>query len=171
MRVIGVAGWSGAGKTALITRLLPVLCGRGLRVSTVKRAHHEFDIDQPGKDSYAHRAAGATEVLVSSARRWALLHEQRGAPELSFEEAIARLSPVDLVIVEGFKHHAHDKIEVHDPGEGKELLAPNDPHIIAVCSAAPLSPQRVPVFTRDDVAGVAAFIIAHCGLAARSAVA
>lgn len=171
MQVIGVAGWSGAGKTALITRLLPVLCRRGLRVSTVKRAHHDFDIDQPGKDSHAHRVAGAAEVLVSSARRWALIHEHREAPELSFEDALARLSPADLVIVEGFKHHAHDKIEVHDPGEGKELLAASDPHIVAICSAAPLQAQRVPVFGRDDIDAIAAFVLAHCGLVARPAAA
>ena len=112
MRILGVAGWSGSGKTTLLTRLIPLLVGRGLQVAALKHAHHNFDIDQPGKDSFQHRMAGAREVLVSSANRWALMHENRGAPEASLEDLIGKLSPCDIVLVEGFKSEPHDKIEV-----------------------------------------------------------
>src|SRR3954451_21378241 len=130
MRIIGFAGWSGAGKTTLLRRLIPVLVGSGLRVSTLKHAHHAFDVDQPGKDSWEHRQAGATEVMVSSANRWALMHEHRGAPEATLEELLGRMSPVDLVIVEGFKRHAHPKLEVHRPSLGKPLLCREDRHFV-----------------------------------------
>jgi molybdopterin-guanine dinucleotide biosynthesis protein B len=118
-RLIGLAGWSGVGKTTLITALIPILAGRGLKVSTIKHAHHAFDVDQPGKDSWLHRQAGATEVLVASANRFALIHELRGAPEPSLEELLSRLAPADLVIVEGFRHGAHPKIEIFRPELGK----------------------------------------------------
>ncbi len=164
MRIIGLAGWSGSGKTSLVVRLLPVLVARGLRVSTIKHAHHEFDVDTPGKDSYEHRAAGAHEVLVASARRFALMHELRDAPEPTLEELVARLAPVDLLIVEGFKRHAHDKIEVHRPSVGKKLLAPEDPHIVAVASDAALEGLAVPRLDLDDTAAIADFVVRHTGL-------
>ncbi len=139
MRVIGFAGYSGAGKTTLIEQVVARLTAGGLRVAVLKHAHHEFDIDQPGKDSWRHRAAGAAEVLVSSGRRWALMHELRGAPEPPLDELLARFSPCDLVIVEGHKHAPIPKIEVHRPALGKPLLHPDDSAIIAVASDAPLS--------------------------------
>jgi molybdopterin-guanine dinucleotide biosynthesis protein B len=150
MRVIGLAGWSGAGKTALIARLLPRLIGRGLTVSTIKHAHHSFDVDQPGKDSHTHRLAGASEVLVSSANRWALVHELRGADEPQLAALIARLSPVDLVLVEGFKHGSHPKLEVYRASVGKPLLSPDDPLIVAIASDAPVAAAGVPVVPLDD---------------------
>ena len=164
MKIFGLAGWSGSGKTTLLVKLIPEFIGRGLTVSTLKHAHHEFDVDQPGKDSYAHRAAGATEVLVSSSRRFALMHELRGAPEPTLEELIRRLSPVDLVIVEGFKSHPHDKLEVHRPILAKPLLCAEDRHVVAVASDAPLAKPPVPRLDLGDIAGIADFIVAHCGL-------
>ncbi len=166
MKVVGLAGWSRSGKTTLLVGLLPELIGRGLRVSTAKHAHHEFDLDQPGKDSFAHRAAGAAEVLVTSAVRWALVHENRGEPEASFEQVIARLSPVDLVIVEGFKHHDHDKIEVYSAANGKPLLAGDDPRVFAVASDVAVPDAPVPVVNRNDIAAIADLVIDHCGLGA-----
>ncbi|MEJ1976742.1 MAG: molybdopterin-guanine dinucleotide biosynthesis protein B [Acetobacteraceae bacterium] len=160
MRVIGFAGWSGSGKTTLLARLIPALVARGLRVSSIKHAHHDFDVDQPGKDSHTHRMAGATEVLVASARRWALMHELRGDPEPSLAALLARLSPVDLVLIEGFKRLGHAKIEVHRPSVGKALLQPDDPDIIAVASDAALA-LPVPVLPLDDVEAIAAFVVAH----------
>lgn len=169
MRIIGLAGWSGSGKTTLVVRLIPELARRGLAVSTVKHAHHNFDIDKPGKDSFEHRRAGATEVLVSSANRWALMHEHRGAPEPTVAELLARLSPVDLVIVEGFKREAHDKIEVHRPSLGQPLMQPGDRAIRAVASDEPLAGLPVPVLPLDDTAAIADFIVDWCGLAATAA--
>ena len=131
MRVFGLAGWSGSGKTTLMTRLLPALLQRGVSVSTIKHAHHAFDVDQPGKDSYRHREAGATEVMVSSERRWALMHELRGAAEPPLEQLLRHMSPVDLVIVEGFKRAAVPKLEVYRAAVGKPLLAPEDSDIVA----------------------------------------
>ena len=122
MRIFGLAGWSGSGKTTLLAGILPELVARGLRVSTIKHAHHEFDIDRPGKDSWRHRQAGASEVMVASARRWAIMHELRGATEPTLDELVARMSPVDLLLVEGWKRHPHPKIEVHRPSLGKKLL-------------------------------------------------
>lgn len=144
MRVIGLAGWSGAGKTTLLTRIIPRLIGRGLTVSTVKHAHHGFDVDHPGKDSYAHRVAGATEVLVSSSLRFALMHELRGAPELDLAQLLGKLAPVDLVIVEGFKREPHPKLEVYRAVVGKPCLYLDDPDIIAIASdrAMPDAPIR-----------------------------
>ncbi|MCC7346064.1 MAG: molybdopterin-guanine dinucleotide biosynthesis protein B [Variibacter sp.] len=161
MRIIGVAGWSGAGKTTLIARLLPRFIGRGLRVSTVKHAHHSFDMDIPGKDSHTHRLAGATEVLVSSANRWALLHELRGAEEPSLPNLLRKLSPVDLVLVEGFKHGAHPKLEIHRAENGKPLLAPDDERIVAIASDAPLPQVRVPVIGLDDHEAVMETLMVH----------
>jgi molybdopterin-guanine dinucleotide biosynthesis adapter protein len=161
MRVIGIAGWSGAGKTTLLAKLIPRLVARGLRVSTVKHAHHAFDVDQPGKDSHTHRMAGATEVLVSSANRWALVHELRGAAESTLPDLLAKLAPVDLVIVEGFKHGTHPKLEVYRAAVGKPPLHPDDPHIVAVASDAPVPGVRVPVVGLDDIDAVADLMLAQ----------
>ncbi len=169
MKILGLAGWSGSGKTTLIRSLIPVLVARGLRVSTLKHAHHAFDIDTPGKDSYEHRQAGATEVLVSSASRFALMHELRGAPEPSVEALVSRMAPVDLLIIEGFKRHGHDKLEIHRPALGKTLLAPDDPHVVAVASDAFIPGLSVPILGLDDTKGIAEFVIAHCQLPASRA--
>src|SRR6202162_104368 len=139
MQVFGFAGWSGSGKTTLVERLIPQLRAKGLVVSLVKHAHHELDIDQAGKDSHRHREAGCHEVLVTSAVRWALMHELRGAPELSLDAALARLSPCDLVLVEGFKGAAIPKLEVHRASVGKSMLHPGDGNIVAVATDGPLA--------------------------------
>ena len=131
MRIFGLAGWSGSGKTTLLAAVIPDLVARGLTVSTIKHAHHEFDIDRPGKDSWRHREAGAREVMVASSRRWALMHELGEAPEPSLDELVARISPVDLLLVEGWKRHPHPKIEVHRPSLGKPLLYLGDPAAVA----------------------------------------
>jgi molybdopterin-guanine dinucleotide biosynthesis protein B len=168
MQIFGLAGWSGSGKTTLLTRLIPALTARGITVSTLKHAHHAFDVDQPGKDSWRHREAGASEVLVSSARRWALIHEHRGAPESRLDELIRRITPVDLLLIEGYKDQPHDKLEVHRPVLGKPLLCREDPHIVAVASDGPLAEGvAVPTLALDDVAGIARFIVAHCRLGER----
>ncbi len=159
VKLFGVAGWSGSGKTTLLTRLIPELVGRGLRVSTIKHAHHAFDLDVPGKDSHRHREAGATEVLIGSSHRWALMHELRGDPELTLDEMVARMSPVDLVIVEGFKRNPHPKLEVWRASVGKPMLQPDDPTIRAVASDGSATGLSVPVLSLDDVGGVADFIM------------
>ena len=166
MRVFGLAGWSGSGKTTLLIRLLPVLIARGLTVSTVKHAHHTFDIDQPGKDSWRHREAGASEVMISSSNRWALMHEHRGAAEPPLSALLHHMSPVDLVIVEGFKGENHAKLEVHRTAIGKPLLCKDDPNIVAIASDAPLAGLRIPVLALDDAPAIAAFILDHCRLRA-----
>jgi len=158
MKVLGITGWSGAGKTTLLAELIPLLVARGLRVSTIKHAHHDFDVDQPGKDSYRHRTAGACEVLISSARRFALMGEYRDAQEPGLDELLARLSPVDLVLVEGFKREAYPKIEVWRAKTGKPMLQPDDPHVIAIVSDAPVADLPVPVLDAGDPAQIAAFI-------------
>ncbi len=167
-RVFGLAGWSGSGKTTLMRALIPALTGRGLSVSTLKHAHHAFDVDTPGKDSFEHRAAGATEVLVASAERWALMHELRGAAEPTTEALIALMAPVDLVLIEGFKQEDHDKIEVHRPALGKPLLCSEDPRVVAVASDVPLEGIPVPRLDLDDAGTIADFVIAHCGLGDRT---
>ena len=154
-RVIGLAGWSGSGKTTLLTRLLPELTARGLSVSTIKHAHHNFDVDREGKDSFRHRAAGAHEVLISSARRFALMHEHRGAPEPSLAELLSRLAPVDLVIVEGFKSAKLAKLEIHRGANGKDLLFPNDPAIRAIASDIDLPNISIPMISLNDIAAIA----------------
>ena len=155
MRIVGLAGWSGAGKTTLMTRVIPLLVGRGLTVATVKHTHHDFDIDKPGKDSWLHRQAGASEVAIASSRRWAIVHELRGETEPSLAEILAKLAPVDLVIVEGFKRHAHPKLEVFRAAVGKPLLHPNDDCIVAIATDAPLPRAQVPVVMLDDVERIA----------------
>jgi molybdopterin-guanine dinucleotide biosynthesis protein B len=161
MRILGLAGWSGSGKTTLMKQLIPELRRRGLSVSTLKHAHHSFDIDQPGKDSYEHRRAGAAEVMVASATRWALIHEHRGAPEPGLTDLLQRLSPVDLVLVEGFKREKHPKLEVHRPGLGKPLLCREDPMIRGVATDVPMPDLPVPRLALDDVPGIAAFVLEH----------
>ena len=160
MRIIGLAGWSGSGKTTLLTKLIPRLTQRGLAVSTIKHAHHAFDLDQPGKDSHSHRMAGATEVLVGSANRWALVHELRGAAEPSLRELLGKLAAVDLVIVEGYKREPHPKLEVHRAAVRKPLLQPDDPHIVAIAADQPMS-AAVPVISLDDVEAIADIILRH----------
>jgi molybdopterin-guanine dinucleotide biosynthesis adapter protein len=155
VRLIGLAGWSGSGKTTLLAKLLPVLIERGRTVSTLKHAHHEFDIDKPGKDSHTHRMAGAREVLISSARRWALMHELRDEPELSLRELLTHLSPVDLVIVEGYKTQSHPKLEVHRAPVGKPLLYPNDPNIVAVASDTRPPNLSLPFADLNDIEAIA----------------
>jgi molybdopterin-guanine dinucleotide biosynthesis protein B len=166
MRVMGIVGWKNSGKTTLVVELVRLLTARGLKVGTVKHAHHEFDIDHPGKDSWRHREAGATDVIVASAARWAQVHELRGAPEPELDELLPRLSPgLDVVLVEGFKRDPHPKIEVVPPGFDGRLLTLDDPHVVALASdAAGLPPVSVPVLPRSDPARVAAFILDHLGL-------
>jgi molybdopterin-guanine dinucleotide biosynthesis protein B len=160
MKLVGLAGWSGSGKTTLLAKLIPLVITRGLAVSTVKHAHHEFDVDQPGKDSWVHRRAGATEVLVSSSRRFALMHELRGEPEPSLDELLRRLAPVDVVFIEGFKRDAYPKIEVHRPENGKPLLCIDDPWIVAVASPAPATGAAVPWLPLEEPAAIVDFILA-----------
>lgn len=167
MKVFGIAGWSGSGKTTLLAALIPALTSRGITVSTIKHAHHAFDIDTPGKDSHRHREAGATEVMISSASRWALMHEHRGAPEPTLAQLIASMTPVDLLLVEGFKHESHDKLEVYRPSIGKPALHDGDPHVVAVASDTALPAARIPVLPLDNAEAVADFIIDYCGLTAR----
>src|SRR5437660_12674035 len=157
MKVIGLAGWSGAGKTTLLTRIIPHLLRQGLSVSVIKHAHHSFDVDVPGKDSWVHRQAGATEVLVSSTKRWALMHELRGAGEPRLPELLAKMSRVDLVIVEGFKREPHRKIEVHRAANAKPLLFPDDPAIAGLATDAAVE-TALPVVHLDDIPAIAAMM-------------
>jgi len=166
MKVFGLAGWSGSGKTTLVIKLLPELIGRGFSVSTIKHTHHSFDIDKPGKDSYEHRLAGASEVMISSSVRWALLRELRGEPEPDLKALIARMTPVDILLVEGFKAYPHPKLEIYRPALGKPMLCLNDPHVVAVASDALPPDLPVPGFALDDVAGIADLIVATLRLEA-----
>jgi molybdopterin-guanine dinucleotide biosynthesis protein B len=166
MRLFGVVGYSGSGKTTLLVRLIPELVRRGITVSTMKHAHHGFDVDQPGKDSYEHRRAGASEVLVSSARRWALMHESRDEPEPGPEQLAAHMTPVDLLLIEGFKREPHEKLEVWRAETGKPLLALEDRSIVAVASDGPVPGVTLPVLDLDDLGAIADFILRHCGLTA-----
>ena len=163
MKTIAISGYSGSGKTTLIEKVIPCLVMEGYRVSLIKHAHHEFDIDQPGKDSHRHRTAGATEVLITASKRWALMHELRGEAEPSLDEQLKHLSPCDVVIVEGWKHHAMPKIEVHRKLAGKPLLFVDDPSVVAVATDETLA-TGVPQFALDDAEGVAQFIIHPLGL-------
>ena len=161
MRIIGLAGWSGSGKTTLITKLIPRLIARGVLVSTLKHAHHGFDLDQPGKDSFFHRAAGATEVIISSAKRWAILHELREEPEWNLRSLVAKMSPVDLVLVEGFKRDAFPKLEIHRAANNKPLIHPEDPHIVAIASDIALPQAKVPVIDLNDIETIADLLLAR----------
>ena len=161
MRIIGLAGWSGSGKTTLLANVIPRIVARGLTVSTVKHAHRSFDIDRPGKDSHTHRMAGATEVVVGSLRRWAIVHELREEPEPTLAMLIARITPVDLVLVEGYKGGSHPKLEVYRASVGKPLLFPGDPAIVAIASDAPIPGARIPRVDLDDVEAVIDILLRH----------
>lgn len=163
MKVIGIAGFSGSGKTTLIEKVIPELVKQGLRVSLIKHAHHEFDVDHPGKDSYRHRHAGCAEVLVSSPARWALMHELRGAAEPSLQEQLRQFAPCDLVIVEGYKSQPIPKVEVHRKAARAPLLYPDDPNVVAIATDEPLD-TPLPQIDLGDAAGVARFIVRHLGL-------
>ena len=163
MKTIGIAGYSGSGKTTLIEKVIPLLVKEGLRVSLIKHAHHEFDLDQPGKDSHRHRMAGATEVLITSSNRWALMHELRGTVEPTLEEQLRHFAACDVVIVEGWKHHAMPKIEVHRKLSEKPLLFPEDTSVIAVASDESLATD-LPQFDLDDAQAVTKFIIKYLGV-------
>lgn len=161
MRIIGLAGWSGSGKTTLLTKVLPRLIARGIRVSTLKHAHHNFDVDRPGKDSFEHRSAGATEVLVVSGSRWALMHELRGAPEPALPELLRKLADVDLILVEGFKRETFPKLEIHRAANNKPLLQGEDEWIVAIASDVPLPQAGVPVIDLNDIEGIADLLLAR----------
>lgn len=163
MKLFGIVGWKNTGKTGLVERLVREISGRGFSVSTLKHAHHSFDVDQPGRDSHRHRVAGAQEVLLASGKRWALMHELREDREPGMRELLARLSPVDLVLVEGYKGEAHAKIETHRAEVGQALIAPDDPTVRAVASDTAITLDR-PVFDLDDTTGIADFILAEVGL-------
>jgi molybdopterin-guanine dinucleotide biosynthesis adapter protein len=167
MKVMGIVGWSGSGKTSLLVELLPLLKNMGLRVSTMKHAHHRFDVDKPGKDSFRHREAGASEVLVVTSSRWVLMHESREEPEPSIEALLERMTPVDLLLIEGFKTHHHPKIEIHRKSEGKPLLCKNDPEIVAVASDCLLPELKIPRLDLNDSSAIASFILLHTGLKPR----
>ncbi|HSG37264.1 MAG TPA: molybdopterin-guanine dinucleotide biosynthesis protein B [Paracoccaceae bacterium] len=164
MKVYGVTGWKNAGKTTLVERLVTEISGRGLTVSTIKHAHHSADIDEPGRDSFRHREAGAREVILATPDRWALMHELRGAPEPKIEDLIARLAPVDLVLIEGFKRAPHPKIEAHREEMGHPLMANENPTIRAVASDISHIDVTVPVFDLDDIRGIADFILSETSL-------
>ena len=163
MKIFGVTGWKNSGKTGLMERLITEFTARGLSVSSIKHAHHSFDVDQPGKDSYRHRQAGATEVLIGSGARWALMHELRDVDEPSLEALLAKLSPVDLVLVEGYKRDRHPKIEAFRAETGNDLIAPGDPTIRAIASDTPIESDR-PVFDLNDTVAIADFILSEVGL-------
>jgi molybdopterin-guanine dinucleotide biosynthesis protein B len=159
LRIFGFAGWSGSGKTTLIESLIPRLVAQGLRVSLVKHAHHEFDIDEPGKDSWRHRHAGCSEVLISSSVRWALMHELRGAPELTLAQALDHLGPCDLALIEGYKAAPIPKLEIWRPSVQKPRLHPDDPHVVAIATDAPETLRvDLPIFDLGDHDGIATFV-------------
>jgi molybdopterin-guanine dinucleotide biosynthesis protein B len=164
MHLFGFTGHSGSGKTTLLLKLIPLLGARGLRVSTIKQAHPGFDIDKPGKDSYGHRTAGAREVVVASAQRWALMHEYRGQPEFTMEELLSRMSPVDLVLVEGFRRWNHPRMEVWRPEVGKAPIFPDDPLVTAVASTGTVPGLDRPFLALDDVDAIAVFVLEQVGL-------
>ena len=161
MRIIGLAGWSGSGKTTLITKVIPRLLARGVSVSTLKHAHHGFDLDQPGKDLFFHRAAGATEVVISSAKRFAILHELRGEPEWDLPDLVAKISPVDLVLVEGYKRDPFPKLEIHRAANGKPPIHPDDPHVVAIAADIPLPDVKLPVVDLDDIEAIADLLLKY----------
>ncbi len=163
--VFGVTGWKNSGKTTMVTRLVDTFARRGLRVSTVKHAHHDFDIDAPGTDSFKHRQAGAQEVLIVSGNRWALMHELRDEPEPPMAEMLPLISPCDLIIMEGYKREGHPKLEVRRSAANRDRpLAPDDPSIVAVAADNDPDAGGLPLFDMDDIAGIADFIANHLGL-------
>ncbi|HTT06973.1 MAG TPA: molybdopterin-guanine dinucleotide biosynthesis protein B [Steroidobacteraceae bacterium] len=159
--ILGIAGWSGSGKTTLLTRLIPLLRRRGLTVSTLKHAHHSFDVDQPGKDSHEHRKAGAGEVIVSSARRWVLMHEIGAGPEATLAQLLAKLSPCDVVLVEGFKAERYPKLEIFRPSLGKTPLYPQDELIVAIATDQPIAGIDLPCVDLNDTNAVADLVLAR----------
>jgi molybdopterin-guanine dinucleotide biosynthesis protein B len=161
MRIIGLAGWSGSGKTTLISKVIPCLLARGVRVSTLKHAHHGFDLDKPGKDSFVHRESGATEVIISSARRWAVLHELRDEPEWNMADLVGKMSPVDLVLVEGFKRDNFPKLEIHRAENGKPLLQNEDPGIVAIATDTAIANAAVPVVDLNDIEAITDILLKH----------
>jgi molybdopterin-guanine dinucleotide biosynthesis adapter protein len=165
MRVFGFAGWSGSGKTTVIERVIPRLIARGLTVSLIKHAHHSFDLDQPAKDSHRHRLAGCSEVLVSSGLRWAMMHELRGEAEMTLPQALARLSPCDLALIEGYKSFPIPKLEIWRESVGKPLLHPQDSHIVAIATDDPgsVAESRIPIFALGALDEIATFIHKHAG--------
>jgi molybdopterin-guanine dinucleotide biosynthesis protein B len=166
MKVFGFAGQSGNGKTTVMEKVIPIILARGFVVSVIKHTHHAVDVDQPGKDSWRHRQAGAREVLLASDARWVLMHELRGAPEPELTDLLAGLSPCDLVLVEGYKRQPIPKLEIHRSAAGRSLLFPNDPHIVAV--ATDTNPATsLPVFGLEDYSAIAEFILREVGLQAR----
>ncbi|MBC8267391.1 MAG: molybdopterin-guanine dinucleotide biosynthesis protein B [Rhodospirillaceae bacterium] len=164
MKVFGITGWSGSGKTTLMVKLLPEMIGRGYSVSTMKHTHHRFDLDRKGKDSFEHRQAGASEVLVSSSNRWALMHELRGAPEPDMDELIAQMTPVDLLLVEGFKGRHYDKLEVSRQATGKPMRCREDKEIVALACDSAVEGLDIPVIDINNIAAIADFIVARCEL-------
>jgi molybdopterin-guanine dinucleotide biosynthesis protein MobB len=164
MKIFGVTGWKNSGKTTLMERLVAEISARGIAVSTIKHAHHNVDVDQPGKDSYRHRQAGAREVILASANRWALMHELRGEPEPTLEQLLAHIAPVDLVLIEGYKREAHPKIEAANSKGTRPLLALEDPNIVAVAAGYPVGDIRVPVLDINDIPALARFILQHTDL-------
>ena len=162
MKVLGIVGWSGSGKTTLIEQVIPRFVSAGLRVSLIKHAHDRFDVDQPGKDSWRHRQAGAREVMVSSSRRWALVHELRDEAEPPLDALLAQMSQVDFIFVEGFKRDPFPKLEVHRTALGKPLIAPDDPDIVAIAADRPVTARGLPRFDLDDAETIARFIAGFC---------
>lgn len=161
LKVIGLAGWSGAGKTTLLSRLIPLLVARGVRVATLKHAHHGFDVDHPGKDSHVHRQAGASEVIVSSARRWAQIREVEEGMEARLPDLLRRLSPNGLALVEGFKRESHAKLEVFRAANGRPPIHPDDPHIVGIASDVPFAEAGVPVVGLDDIEAIADLVLSR----------
>jgi molybdopterin-guanine dinucleotide biosynthesis protein B len=164
MKIFGLAGWSGSGKTTLIVDLIPEITAQGIVVSTMKHTHHRFDIDKPGKDSFNHREAGAQEVMIVSSTRWALMHELRDKPEPDIEGLLSHMSPVDLVLIEGFKSYPHPKIEIHRPSIGKPMLCAQDPSVVAIASDEPLNGISLPILDLNNVTSIADFILDYVDL-------
>ncbi|MFD2204255.1 molybdopterin-guanine dinucleotide biosynthesis protein B [Kiloniella antarctica] len=167
MKVFGFAGWSGSGKTTLLKQLIPILVDRDLKVSTLKHAHHKFDVDKPGKDSYEHREAGASEVMIASGNRWALMHELRDEKEPSLKELIPHMTPVDILLIEGFKKEGHQKLEIYRSSLGKRMLHKDDPNIIAIATDVTtdetLATSSLPILDLNDIETIADFICKICG--------
>jgi molybdopterin-guanine dinucleotide biosynthesis protein B len=164
MKIFGMIGWSGSGKTTLIKLLIPELISRGYSVSSMKHTHHDFDIDKPGKDSFEHRVAGAKQVLISGSKRWALLNENRDQHEPSVDDLLEKMEPVDLVLIEGFKKYPHSKLEVYRPSAERKLIAREDTSVVAIATDEDVDGGGLPIIDLNNVAAVADFVIAYCGL-------
>lgn len=164
MKIFGIVGSSGSGKTTLLEKIIPLLCAHGIKVSTIKHTHHQFDMDKPGKDSFRQREAGAGEVMLASSKRWALLHELRDEEEPEIEELIKHMTPVDLVLVEGFKFHNHPKIEVYRPSFGRDPLWPNDPTIVAIASDENITTDGRDMLDLNDFKAISLYILDYLNL-------